>query len=490
MGDKDKRGAGGKNKKAKEPAPRSRLRAAAALRSIDPGLRLTSLHDLPDREIVFLGFVFHSETPGDPGRYSRRGHFVLDQKYERTRRELLGVILESARFMTVDVPYLFTPDVAELFYREGRLEEVRLGGHNVCGINGSGRPVYLGTMTDPAPAFGVAPDGRVVPAAADHGRSYLAAYRKDDSLVVSWDIKDQGDGERRPEAVYCLFEVGPGDSQGAGAPRELDVRPLARTEEELRGKSVDGLREWLLLPEPVEASDPRVIEVGDRYRKLTYVYEREEARRQLAEYYARNADLSEHLIGKLAREESVPPERARAVVMLEHRRLRDEFVENNMDAFFDRSADILKDVFEGLLTGEVNSLVLADGLVPGMDVGQSRADVREGQRKDEDRMTADRLGLPRRGRARGASPKRSAEKGEAKRADNKRRLEEAVGKLLRDAAGGDWKKIGAAIGALTAEKVGELLGRDTSTVYRWAGQGWGDFNTAKIEIGMKLRDKK
>jgi hypothetical protein len=490
MDDKEKRRAAGEDAGAEAAAPKRPASFLGALRSDDPGVRLMGLSDLPGREAVVIGFVFRSESPGDPDRYSRSGHYVLGQKHERTRRAILGVILESARFQGVRVPDLFTPDVAELFYAGGRLEEVRLGGHAIRGSDDSGDPIYVGVMTDPAPAFEVAADGRIVLAHGDSGRSYLAAYRNDDSLVVSWDIKDQGDAELRPEAVYCTFAVGPGDAQAAGAPREIDARLLAETEVELRGKSVEELRDWLRLPEPVEVRDPNVIQVSERFRRLTYVYETEDARCQLSDYYANNADLSERTVREVAAEESVPPDRARAMLMLRHRQARDEFVESNLEEYVEQSTKILEDVFEGLLKGEVNSLSAAGGMPPGTSINLTRDEVLKAQRKDTDRMTADRMGLPRPGRPKGARPKRSSEKAEAKRAGNKRRMEAAIGKLLLARAGPDGKKIGIAISELTAEKVGKVLKKHPSTVYRWAKQGWGDFETAKIEVGVRLRFKK
>lgn len=460
--------------------------------------RRLSERQLSGVEIVIRRFSVNVQTIGGSRRFSSLGHLVLNHRYKGARKALLRLILESANFMKLKMPPLFTPDAAELFYRDCRLEEVRLRGRNIVGFSAAGDPVYHGRTTNPTPAFGM-DDLRIVLSERDQGRNFVAVFRKEesekesaeDSLVVSWDLRDHEQLERMPGVAYVTLAVVPDHERMPRTLGDFDEKVLARMEEKLKDIPVLDLPKELHLLAPVEVSEHVLFEMSEPFRKLTYIYEKDEAKRQLAEHYADSADLSERAIREKAREQYIPFETAKALLMLDHLLLRDEFIEKNLDRFIYNTSKVLNDVFEVLLKHEVNNIVLADGPVQGMDLNRDPTDTRRTLRKDEDDLTRVRFGLPGRGRTPGTHPRWSEKKATAKRVDNKRRVEDAIRKLLlADVTRDEKRSLGVAMDDLTPEKVSKELGKSVSTLNRWVKQSWKDFEDAKWEIGGSLRIRK
>lgn len=437
--------------------------------------------DMPGREIVITGFFLADPASGGAIRLSRSGHHTLGPSHETARRSLLSIILESARFVKAPLPDLFTPDSAELFYRDARLEEVRLRGRTIAGFDCWQNPVYQETSTNREPRLS-RESGRIMVSVPDAGRNYVAVLIEKESLVVTWNMAVLEQRDWVPEVVYAKLWLTPDEESVDDL---LDEELLTRTEEELREVPVGDLAKALLLPKPSEIRNPVLFEVSEPFRKLTYVYERDDARRQLSENFAESADLSERSIRKLASEQFISFERAKALRVHEFRQLRDEFIEQNMDKFFDSTAKVLRDVFTVSLTHQVNNIVLADGAVPGMDLSRTPVEAREQLLKNERDMTRRRFGMAGRGRTPGTHPKRSSLKSDARRALNKSRVEGAISELLLPAGK---MKLGAAMLQLTPEKVCEKLGIKISTLRRWVNQSWPSFDEAKTRIGMSLFD--
>ncbi len=105
-------------------------------------------NDLEGREPILVGLCFYDPAAPENYRLSNRGGCLLSAEQREGRLSLLRLILASARHLNHDVPDMFTPDAAEVFYTARGLEEVRLEGRCVMGVDLDGEiryePVTIG----------------------------------------------------------------------------------------------------------------------------------------------------------------------------------------------------------------------------------------------------------------------------------------------------------------------------------------------------------
>jgi len=452
----------------------------------DLSQRYTDFNYLPGREPVMLAITFYDPAEPESFRLSNHGGCVLGPGHARARHSLLRLVLDSAALLDHRIPEMFTPDAAEVFYSGGRLEEVRLLGRRVSGTDLEGNVQYSREATA-EPAFGRGQQGEIVLAPQDSGRRHVAFKREGNSLVVSWDLRGHGEGTISLEAYYdiLLVEVG----TGAGTAQEAERGGAsAPTAEQLRGQDAKGLRKMLLHRQPVEIREPRVIEVSEAFRKLTYVIDGAEARAQLAQRYASSADFSDHEINKVAREEGVTRDEAKAMLFLDHTRARDEFVEKNQGRYFERAAAVLRDAFDKWLVSEVNTLALADWDRPGIEKSKSPDQIRKELRSDNDDSTAKRIGMRRPGRAAGERPRMRKEKRRARDRERLGRIKAAMASVIErelKVKELNAQAIGAAEDAVTAEAVMRELGISIETLRRWLRQCRVGFGDVKDEVVLE-----
>jgi hypothetical protein len=243
----------------------------------------------------------------------------------------------------------------------------------------------------------------------DARREHLAVHRDEDALWVSWNVDSSS--ESNPDATYVLlmieFSIGGGAGARAG---DMDSLRVFKTEAELKGADEEELKRRLMLSPPVEIRAPRIIQMKDDFRMLTYVYDEDEARRQLAHYYAMSVDLSDHEIRKVARAMSVTFDRAKAMLYLKYRQSRDDFVEKSLSGYLKKTAGLLESVFVRQLTGEINSLAIVEWDNPEINISKNAQQIHKELLQEQREETARRLGMPGRGRRRGTSPRVGREK--------------------------------------------------------------------------------
>jgi hypothetical protein len=451
------------------------------------GERLSSdPDDLMGREPLLLGLYFYDPAEPRRDRVYKRGGCLLGAEQRVGRLALLRLVLAAARHLNHDVPDLFTPDSAEVFYAEHGLEEVRLEGRCVMGVDLDGEICYEPVTIGAKVGFTPGGDGRIVLSPGDERREHLAVRRKGGALWVSWDVMRDVSGPQKPGAAYALimieFSLGGADGAGGAGANRIDAGTLFQEEADLRGVGGDGLKKRLLLPEPVEMRSPRAIRLSGELRMLTYVYEEDQARRHLAQYYAMSADFSDHEIRAVAREMSVPFDRAKAMLFLKHRQDRDAFVEKSLRGYHESAVRLLEDVFVRRLTRELNSIALAQWDNPDLRFSKTPEEIRKELRQELNEETGRRLGLPGRRRQPGTHPRMGREKVSARRAGRLWQIRAAMAEIFSRKLSGrkiDDRALSTAEDAVTQAAVLRELKIDRKTLNRWLTNGRSSFKLLK-----------
>ncbi len=442
--------------------------------------------DFGGREPILAAISFYD--PSEPERYKqpKRGRCRLPADERTARLSLLSLVLASARYLKWNLPNMFTPDSAEVFYASGRLEEVRLEGRCVTGVDLEGEVIYETVIAGRRVGFTRDPEGKIVLSPQDAGREHLAVRRDGDALWVSWDLTRDESLARHPEAVYAVIKVP--FSLGAVPPVPPALERAARLslmEEELKGVGEEELKRRLMLPSPVEVRRPLNVRMGDGFRTLTYVYEEDEARRRLAQYFAVSADFSVHEIRQVARERSVSFARAKAMLFLENRRKRDDFVEKSLPNYPEYVFAVLADVFAQRLIKEINSRAMAAWKNPEAHVSQTPEEILKGERDEQYEDTGRRFGLRGQGREQGTHPRMREEKVRARREERLGLIRAAMAEVFRDALAGkriDDESLWIAEDALKAHAVLGKLRIKERTLFRWLIQGGVRFEALKESV--------
>ncbi len=296
-------------------------------------------------------------------------------------------------------------------------------------------------------------------------------------------------GEQKPGAAYAVIFIesgqggtaGPASASTAGA-GGVDAATFSQTEADLRGVSGDSLNNRLLLPEPIEVRAPRAIRLSGGFRMLTYIYEEDQARRLLARYYARSADLSDREIRAVAREMSVTFDRAKAMLFLKHRQGRDDFVERSLPGYYESASRLLEEIFTRRLTAELNSIALAQWDNPGVNFSKSAKQIRKELRQELNEETRRRLGLPGRGREPGTHPQMGKDKVSERRARRLLRVTAAMADIFRRGLLGrkiDDRALSAAEEAVTKPAVLRELNASRNKLDRWLTDGNVSFERLK-----------
>ncbi|MFL6284045.1 MAG: hypothetical protein ACJ74Q_12960 [Pyrinomonadaceae bacterium] len=91
----------------------------------------------PLKEPVVLGVAFYDndETDATVCCVSREGNYLFNRQ---EAAPVKNVILGTARFLGYDIPDMFVPIAAEVFYDEVKLVKMRLAGKYVDGVDSGG----------------------------------------------------------------------------------------------------------------------------------------------------------------------------------------------------------------------------------------------------------------------------------------------------------------------------------------------------------------
>jgi hypothetical protein len=107
-------------------------------------------------------------------------------------RNLLGIILNAARWLSHEIPDKFIFSAGELFYKNERVEEVRVFGYIAGEPNADGGIPLAQWSTPVPPKATFDADNKLTLAPEDQGRTYLCAQGNGEALSVILDLRGNG----------------------------------------------------------------------------------------------------------------------------------------------------------------------------------------------------------------------------------------------------------------------------------------------------------
>lgn len=416
----------------------------------------------PLKEPVVLGVAFYDEdeTDGPVCCVSREGNYIFDR---HEAAHVKQVILESARFLGYDIPDMFIPMAAEVFYDEVKLVKMRLAGKYVDGVDSEGA-VYKMWQTPESPQFTVSPDYKLRVAEEDRNMAYIAMLNYESGVWFSWNLSPHYDHDMRPtdEVNQYILKFRFHKEKSEGGEETSDAAIISEAEELLKDVPVEGLQEILMPKPPVDVSDEQLaIKMSDPFRRLTYIYDREEVKYRLGARYAHSVKFNEEEIRRFAEVNSFSFNRAKAVTFLLHQKYQKAFVEENMTVHHQKTVELLKYTFTNSLIQEVNTAVLADWNTSLVVKDQRSDDLKDLLIGDAIRDMKERLGRTGQGR-----PEKSTEEVARENAERVAAIKEEMRKIFQEARDGG-ADVFAAEKAVSAKAVYTRLEIAKSTFYEW-----------------------
>lgn len=434
----------------------------------------------PQKEPVVLGVTFYDDTPeGRVCCVSREGNYVFDRHEAVSVKK---VILESARFLGYDIPDMFIPLAAEVFYDEVKLVKVRLAGKYVDGLDDAGKVKYKLWETPETPRSTVDPDYKLRVAEEDRGKAYVAMLNYEHAVWFSWNLSPHYEHDMRPEDEvnhYVLkFQFHKEDhADGTGGVKMTDAAIISEAEDLLRDVPVEDLQNILMPHPPADVSGEQLaVKMSDPFRRLTYIYDREEAEYRLALRYATSVKFDEREIREFAERNSVSFARAKALAVLLHQKSQKAFVEENLMVHHRKSVEVLKYAFTNSLIQEVNTAALADWKSSLVVKEQHPDEMKDVLIGDAIKDMRERLGRTGQGR-----PVKSPEVVAKENAEREKKIREAMRGIF-DEARAAGKDVFAADDAVTAKAVYERLGIGKSTLYDWLENCGREFAKLRYEV--------
>ncbi|HEY0321192.1 MAG TPA: hypothetical protein VGC66_09580 [Pyrinomonadaceae bacterium] len=429
-----------------------------------------------DGEPIFAGLLVDNSWRGQPDHLFLQGNYYLEPGEDRP---LKWLFFETARFMGEELPPHFIFYAGEIFYDSLRVEEVRLAGISMVGINNDGLADYVEWSTRVRPRFEVTEAQKIVLSDIDRGRTHVAAVKLESHLAVAFDVAANANLKFGRGVKAYIFPVSSPDASPQDAADQDQVREsyFSRAEKLLEDIPVESLEEYLLPQRPIEPGERKTLVIKDGTRRLIYSYDEEEMCYEFAMRYVKSVNLSEQSLIKFAKENNLSLARAKALTLFLHSKARDKFMSENIEGYRKRCERALQDTSWHLLKQEPIVTDLAEFESPGVVRELETREVKKILSWVSDRLTKGRIGV-KVGRPLGSETKKEQEKLETENAEHKAAIIEAMQKVYQEAQAGNPKSNPEE--AITRTAIGKNIGTP-NTLRAWLKNGNFDFESLKTE---------
>ncbi|MBA2734559.1 MAG: hypothetical protein H0U54_16990 [Acidobacteria bacterium] len=277
---------------------------------------------------------------------------LKDERSEPIR----SVLIRSAYLFHQSIPEVFELRAAQVFYKDQKIEEVRLATHYPSDPEEIESAEWRKWTTSTPPRFRVRPEGTIILPPEDEGRTHLTAYRRGSSLFCSWDLTANACHSRREEAELFSFDVALSDLS-IGEEGDASDTPFeqSKLDEAVRllGLVPHGNLKNLLLPFlPLDSEVGGDHPLRGKAWAFEFTCDENYARYLLASHFAENIDAADLEINveEFARLNTISSDEARAHQLINLLARRDEFSREGIPMFVERMRLILSEMTKPLVT--------------------------------------------------------------------------------------------------------------------------------------------
>lgn len=263
----------------------------------------------------------------------------LKLKHERSV-PILNVVFRSAYLLHRFNPKNYLLKAAQVFYRDRRVEEVRLDGEYFLDPAHHGSSERRRWTTADPPKFSFNNDGSFVLSPEDQGRPHISVLLRDSSLFFSWDVVDNACHKLRKKVDLFSMDIPIIDLQVEEGETASDtiLRWEKRNEARrlLHQVPLTQINSILRPRAPSEAELGRSLPLESNEWAFGFTCDEAYARYRLALCYAENVLIEEPEVKEIARRHSISVDEAKEFVLVRHIKLRDAFSEEGRPMFNER----------------------------------------------------------------------------------------------------------------------------------------------------------
>lgn len=401
-----------------------------------------------------------------------------------------SVFIRSAYLSNRSMPEEIEFRAAQVFYKDGKIEEVRLAVSYPPNSEQTEGTEWRKWTTSVPPDFRIQTDGTLALVPEDEGRTHITACRRGSSLFLSWDVTSNACHEREEGVDLFSLDIPITDlyvEKGetvSGTP--FEESRLDEAKRLLRQVPLPCITNILTpcVPTSIEprGSSPSESEAWG----FSFTADRTYLHYLLSAHYAANINTADFKLDvkKLAERNSISPDEAKVYLLVNHLERRDRFSRDGLPIFEERMWLTLSEMRKALLTlACVMTLYEWGGQVDEIEV--SINNIKSSILNAVERITRRLMKTREAGRPEGSMTARTEEDVNRIAHGLEQRIFGAMAKVYSKAR--DETNVLKAEDAVTRKAVAAQLGKDRATLHNWTKSIGKDFDELK-EIFLSKRN--